>query len=730
MTIDAPLVSLIVVAWNVESYIEQALRSAADQNLYHIEVIVVDNGSSDGTREIIERHKNDPRFRFIFNESNLGLGPGRNQGLACARGDYIAFLDGDDWLDKDAMQIVHRAAVHWSSDIVYFGCKRVHEDGKWQNDPFTIAHFQGVYDSTEKRAGLLKCFQSAWNKLYRRSFLVAAEIQFPNAFYEDIPWAYVLMLKAASVSTVGLAVYNYRQRGGSILRSRSAKHSQAIDMWMMVADYLENQKVDAQFRLAVAICAARQLTRVLSAERLPLSCFREFLDRASDLFDRLGRPKGFAAHHRSLANGSLAGFLYNWSYSQTKRYHKFLLAPLAIFALPGIVAKKPYLKWIYRRYLTLPLKQRWVVFDAYWADRIDCNPMAIYDELLRRGGYRCFWTLKTKVASDKYTGRYSRLKPGTRKYYKIMARAKYFISNVNFPDDIVKRDGMVHVQTKHGTPIKFMGYALKATKPKEMNWISFAERCKRWDFVISSNSYSSDVWRKDFPFNYKVLETGYPRNDLLRQDDKSIAALREKFGIPANKKVLLYAPTFRDQLRDSGKPFEPELDWIKVQQALGPEWVIAVRRHYFENDGNRSRRRDEGVVLDVSRHPYSSDVLAVTDLLVTDYSSIMFDFGCLDRPIILYVPDFVDYRKNRGMYFDIREKPPGPVAQTQNELINVLNRKEFESSASKGMLTAFRREFCALDDGKATVRVVEEIFGASKYGEPRSLTDKNLYSKI
>ncbi len=366
----------------------------------------------------------------------------------------------------------------------------------------------------------------------------------------------------------------------------------------------------------------------------------------------------------------------------------------------------------YRRALKKPLRSDWVVLDAYWGDRIDCNPKAIFEELTRRGGYTCFWRLKNPGSVVPHPAPYRALKPGTRAYYEVVARAKFFVSNVNFEDDVVKREGSVHLETQHGTPLKKIGLGIGEKRPDEMDWEGFAERCRRWDYVISSNAFSTGMLRRDFPYGYKTLETGYPRNDIyFTAANDEVRAIRQRLGIPDGKKVMLFAPTYRDTLRDRGEAdFDLGIDWRKVQEALGNEWIIAVRQHHLAGKV-KARPPERALIIDLSSYPYSSEAALIADGLVTDYSSVMFDYACLNRPIIIYAPDFDDYCETRGVYFSIKDKAPGAFVETPEALYGVLSSGGFETGEAKARLARFRAEFCAWEDGQASKRVVDAVFG-------------------
>jgi CDP-glycerol glycerophosphotransferase len=289
----------------------------------------------------------------------------------------------------------------------------------------------------------------------------------------------------------------------------------------------------------------------------------------------------------------------------------------------------------------------------------------------------------------------------SREYYETIARARYFVNNVNFPNDLVKRDGTIHVMTHHGTPLKRMGLD-QGQAPVSGARIDFAalmRRCARWDFSVASNAFSTLVWDHAYPVPFESIEVGYPRNDVLAtatEDD--VRRIRGELGIGPDQVAVLYAPTHREY-HDG---YVPTIDLAAVAEELGPEYVVLSRAHYFYDD---SGLRD-GQVRDVSSHQSVEELMLAANVLVTDYSSIMFDYGVLDRPIVIHAPDWEVYRRLRGTYFDLTAAPPGPVTRTESEVVAAIRAGDSAADARD----AFRERFCSLEDGNAAERVVRRVW--------------------
>jgi CDP-glycerol glycerophosphotransferase len=359
----------------------------------------------------------------------------------------------------------------------------------------------------------------------------------------------------------------------------------------------------------------------------------------------------------------------------------------------------------YRERLEQPLDPDLAVYGAYWFRGYSCNPRAIYEKARELvPGARGVWVVR-REAVDSLPAGVEHVVRGTPEYFDAIARATYLVNNVNFPNHLVKRAGSVHVQTHHGTPLKHMGLDLRRAESqgRGMDFDRLLERIARWDFSVSSNPHSTDVWERVYPGTYETLEVGYPRNDALAAaTPETVAAARANLRIRPGASVVLYAPTHREY--EEG--YVPRLDLARLVDALGPDHVVLARLHYFyDSDPLVRELHGAGRLLDVASHPSVEELCLAADALLTDYSSIMFDYAVLDRPIVIHAPDWEEYRARRGVYFDLLAEPPGAVTRTQEEVVDALVER------ADGERAAFRERFCALDDGHAAERVVRRAWG-------------------
>jgi CDP-glycerol glycerophosphotransferase len=367
----------------------------------------------------------------------------------------------------------------------------------------------------------------------------------------------------------------------------------------------------------------------------------------------------------------------------------------------------------YRLERRSPVDPNLALFAAYWYRGYACNPRAIYEQLRELvPSAEGVWVVDRKHARA-FPTEVPHVVAGTRPYYRALARAKHFVNNVGWPHEVVKRPGTIHVQTFHGTPLKTMGLDLRKAHVASgrMNFDRLVERAAKWDFIVSSNPFSSEIWHRVTPGAYETLEVGYPRNDVLvNASEADVERIRAELGIRPGARAILFAPTHREY-RDE---YVPPADIERLAAELGGDFVVMVRAHYFYADRPRKRSAQ---VLDVSDHPSIEELCLAADVLVTDYSSIMFDYAVLDRPIVIHAPDWEEYRRLRGTYFDLLAEPPGAVSSSDAELVDAFRKGAVWGREAADLRAAFREKFCSLEDGRAAERVVRRVWLGEKASE-------------
>jgi CDP-glycerol glycerophosphotransferase len=364
-----------------------------------------------------------------------------------------------------------------------------------------------------------------------------------------------------------------------------------------------------------------------------------------------------------------------------------------------------------------PLRDQ-VLFISWKGKQCGDNPLGIAEELRRRGDDREHLWAVTDWSVPVPEGGTAVLR-GTQEYYEALARSKYLISNDDMQAPFRKRDGQFYVQTWHGTPLKKIGFDI--ANPQFISGTAYfdhlAKDIAQWDLLLSPNPFSTPVMRGAFRYEGEIGEYGYPRNDLLgRSDAAEVAArVRDRLGLPDGKRVVLYAPTWRDnQVYANGRRyrFDMRLDLERAWAELGEDHVFLIRGHHHMADDVPAGMRP-GFAVNVTAYPDITELYLASDVLVTDYSSTMFDYAATGRPMLFFTYDLADYRDNlRGFYFDFEAEAPGPLLATSDEVIAAVRDVDAVAASYREAYERFAARFASLDDGKAGARVCDRVFPA------------------
>ncbi|AXK37212.1 CDP-glycerol glycerophosphotransferase family protein [Streptomyces armeniacus] len=360
---------------------------------------------------------------------------------------------------------------------------------------------------------------------------------------------------------------------------------------------------------------------------------------------------------------------------------------------------------------TRPLRDA-VFYNSFGGKQFSDSPRAVYEELMRRGlDVEHLWSVSDQQVA---------LPPGARpvewhsaEWYEALARSRYVVTNVGIGDWFERREGQRVVQTWHGTPLKKIGADLLGTPKANRAYIaSLPHRSRQWDFLVSPNAFTTPIMRNAFCCETEILESGYPRNDIFHAPDrdKTAARVRETLGIPSGRKVVLYAPTWRDDQRYGGQRFKLDLhvDLAAAERALGADHVFLFRKHPKVLDSIPGA--GQGFVWDVSAYPDIAELYLIADVLITDYSSAFFDFAHSGRPMLFFTYDLEHYRDTlRGFYFDFAARAPGPLVKTSEELVRALRELDTVRAEYGDRYAEFVRDFCEPADGLATRRVVDRM---------------------
>ncbi|MHC9533075.1 CDP-glycerol glycerophosphotransferase family protein [Dellaglioa sp. L3N] len=372
------------------------------------------------------------------------------------------------------------------------------------------------------------------------------------------------------------------------------------------------------------------------------------------------------------------------------------------------------------------VKKQQVIFESFNGRDINDNPMAIYKQVRADFGEenakRLYFSVKP--------GLYNSLK---KQYPEInlikrfgfgwtikMARAEFWVFNSRLPIWWKKNSNTTYIQTWHGTPLKHLGMDIENVAmpgtTTELYHANFTAETARWDYLIAPNQYSKDIFESAFAFNNKSLDIGYPRNDILYADnnEKNIKALKKAYLGNEDAKVVLYAPTWRDDsfFRQGVYKFNLAFSFEEFFKHVSDDTILIMRPHYLVKNGIDVTGFEDRVKIMADEN--ITELYLMSDMLITDYSSVMFDYANLNRPMLFYCYDLDHYRDElRGFYIDFEAEAPGPVVVEEADFYKQLAvyTKNDNYPGYEKRFKDFQAKFIEWDDGQASKKVSDIILG-------------------
>lgn len=371
------------------------------------------------------------------------------------------------------------------------------------------------------------------------------------------------------------------------------------------------------------------------------------------------------------------------------------------------------------------VNEKKVYFNTFGGRGYSDSPKALYEEMIKDDFFDDFEFVWSFFEHDKYKyleqNRNTKvIRAGTWEENRELRTSKYWISNYKMLDYQKPNKKQIYVQCWHGTPLKKLGFDIEKSD-NAMNSVAeirekYTTDAMRFQYLLSPSSFATQkfitAWNlAELGKENAIIEEGYPRNDrLINASTEDIRLIKQKLGIEKDtRKVILYAPTWRDNQHTSGigYTYKNKVDFDILHNELSEEYIMLFRAHYlianrFEFD------KYSDFIYNVSDWNDINDLYLVADILITDYSSVMFDYSNLKRPIIFYMYDLEEYKDNlRGFYLSIDELP-GPIVRNEKDLISAIDDYKMWKLDEK--YSNFNKKFNYLDDGKVSKRVIDKIF--------------------
>lgn len=732
-------ISVIIPFSHYPHYLKECLESLKTSAFQDFETLLVVDKEHDCIDDVIKEYS----FVRVIESQVHGCAACRNVGMQYAMGEYIYFLDADDYVLENTLGLL---AVHAHGEDIVYGSisntwnnkanylekianqeidpedleekQRLHEEKvdayRLKNPDESEHRLQSVYYLLRVKKGLRSI--TALGILFKTTFIRQNGFTFDEnyRYYSDMTFLCPVLDRLTSQVRVEDAIYVKRKHNDPInypalsqeeSDDRFEERCKAVETTRSLID--ENGIVRYYLDFKLIHFFTRSMSKRLRRsqdERWRNEYFTmiiPYIEKCRpDVLDELSRNN--AKMVRALLNHDLKGVQkqVRWVLGK-KKFKKMLKNKNTAYKLA-----------YFHRYLKQPVKENVILFETFMAKNYSDSPKYIYEYIAQNHPeYECVWAINdgAKIPYGAKT-----VKRFSFQYAYYLAVSKYLVFNVRPPLWYRKREEQVFLETWHGTPLKRLVFdqeEVTSASPKYKQ--QFYRQRKDWDFLVSANPFSTKTFRSCFLYEGEMLEYGYPRNDILYWPNKDEIAqqLKEKLGIPKDKKTILYAPTWRDdQHYGSGQyKFELALDLKLMKERLQDDYVVLLRTHHYISDHIDVSGLGD-FVINLSSYDDISEIYLISDICITDYSSVFFDYANLKRPILFYTYDFDKYKNQlRGFYIDMNTEVPGPLLYTSEQVVQAIEDIDEITEEYKERYDQFYDRFCCYDDGHASEHVAEAM---------------------
>ena len=674
-----PLVSVIIPAYNNERFLGDCIESVLRQTYNKYEIIIVNDQSTDDTLYLARQYQLKYDFiKIIDNPQNMGQGYCRNHALLHAKGEYILFLDSDDFLEPVTLEVAINKIEDDHSDLVVFDWKYYKT-----NTRAYIYNNKDAFFSKKELTGneCLDLLQVKThftvNKLYSKKFLVRNNVKYGEGYiYEDTKFWVNVCLKAKKVSLIHSPLYNVRISSTSSTKTNYdtdyhyKSYIRAVETAMgLLKEHEDNEAYYHLYKYFIRKFWSYYETRVPSQYK------KAFLNEFVAVM-----------HGASLANYDVPNKLTRWTFRAGIFTHNRPRTFHVIYFLYKV--KKKYRQAMRTAKLKLrkhlkshrgnkniqywkelgQLQKNDIILFMGFNGRYTGNSRYLFEQALARRKDNVYYVTNSNMVADKY-----RVTPKSETFYSLFYSARIVIFESWVPKYLRKTTGATWVQLWHGTPIKKM---LFDSNEKEITSRSATHKARKyrdvsqWDYLVTDNPNANTVFERAFLIPRKrILSLGYPRVKYLvdHKDDNVLKdKIKQELGISPKKKVVLYLPTWRDYNygADADKfDFNYLMDVDRLQQVLGDEYNVIAKNHSYLDNKNANASNIDAE---------TQELLLVADYLITDYSSVMFDAFAIDIPVVLFVKDYEKYSASRGVYKDMWQLLSGMACDTEKKVADMI----------------------------------------------------------
>ncbi|PTJ79494.1 bifunctional glycosyltransferase/CDP-glycerol:glycerophosphate glycerophosphotransferase [Staphylococcus kloosii] len=716
--------SIIITFYNKEDHILDCLESLKKQRNKNFDLIIVDDGSTDASASIVKDAIKDStqNINYITLETNQGHAYARNRALDEVETPYVMFLDADDQLASYAVEF-YLSKVNGLDGLVAPVHKFSLKDRPQYIDKDQI-RVKYLTQKSNPNSFLRK--NTVCNILFKTAIIQGHHIRFNEDLniYTDTSFIVDYIKYAEKFVRVLNFPFYFR---GEVYDPFEGNALSSQDFIYTFEDYV-NSYFDAISR------TDNKKVKDFLTDKMKSKIKNGFDPSLKDIETRynvLEKPLVEIVRYLKWDLLKDSKVLYNlemlFLFMNSTDNAKFINNIRHVSRHVKNIVKKNKMK-NRSKYLLFDKEENvdanTVIFESFGGKNYSDSPKYIYEYMQNHFPQLNYIWVFNKPKDNLIMGNAKKVKKGSAAYYEAYSKAKFWVTNARLPQYLNKKDNQEYIQTWHGTPLKRLGNDMKVVRMPGTTTANykknFHNETMRWDHLVSPNRYSTEIFKSAFWMNEeRVWEIGYPRNDVLvnRSNDEDFKnRLRKDLNIPEGKKIIMYAPTWRDDefIKKGQYLFDLRINLENLQKELGDEYVVLLRMHYLISNA-LDLKGYEDFAVDVSNYNDISELYLITDALVTDYSSVMFDFGILKRPQFFFAYDIEKYDKGlRGFYMDYMNDLPGEIFTDEFKLAKELKNLDKHKEQYKDKIEQFYEKFCSLETGEASKFIGNYIYDQSR----------------
>lgn len=686
-------ISIITPTFNVEQFIIDTLNSIKKQTFKgSVEILIIDDCSQDNTVQVVEQYqKENPELfiRILKQEKNNRQGAARNRGVLEANGKYIFFLDGDDFLHEEALEKMFAKAEEKQYDFVV--CDWIYH---FENRGLVYVNFDefmtyNEYFGKDCERLLEAVTYFSVNKLYNRQFLLENNIRYGEGYiYEDFEFYMEVATKANKIAIVHNPYYIVRVNEFSTtkMNRKSLIHIESLEKAVTSTISKFHPRREESYFFLYKYLFRKSLNYLW--DRAPKSYRRKTLKRILQLLN--SKKTDYIIPNRGVT--PLNKIYFKKKLVQKEKVNAILLIDalynnkkvkkfgMKLLQMKRVYLSKKVLSNIKRRrkgkkkgkkileLQSLPIQDNLILFFGF-DFQYKGNSKYFFDYLVENYSdkYQIYFATRDESVPEQY-----RVEQWSLEFYKLLSQAKVVVAESWLALGLRKKEDQIWLQLWHGTPFKKMLF--DSHERQIMSRTLYHKRnkhrdIKRWDYLLADSEVGVEKFASAFTFDKnKILNYGYPRVQWLKQNEYNEAlkmSIKKSLNIPLDKKIVLYVPTWRDyNHRTEDIDLTYILDITRLQKLLGDDYFIIDKGHAFSKD-----IKNDFDSVDTQQ------LLLIADIVVSDYSSIIFDCIPLNIPFYLFINDFEKYDEARGVYPEIYEDLLPLVVNTEEELYDKIKNE-------------------------------------------------------